>query len=260
MIISIDGKIVDSKKACIPITSTAFLHGFAVFETMRTYNKKVFRITDHIKRLYESVNILDLKPKWGPQKTCRVIDDLVFNSKYKENRIRVILTPQKLIIMMEELKEKPESLYDSGVKLASYPGSRSIPDAKIFGDVICHLSHQYAAKHNLFYDSILVDPSSSHVRECSYANIFWVKNGKLFTNDKSILYGITRDTVIGLSGCKFEEIKLESLLKADEVFITQTTSGILPVSTIDGNKIGDGKPGLKTKELMKEFFELTWKE
>ena len=261
MIISIDGIIVDPKKACIPITSKAFMSGFAVFETMRTYNKKVFRLVDHIKRLFESANILDLKPTWGPKKVCRAIDDIVYKSKHKESRIRVILTQHQLIIMIEELKEKPVSFYKKGVKLVSYPGRRSIPYAKVFGDALCYLANQYAVKHDLFYDSILVDPDTKFVRECSYANIFWVKNGKLFTTDKNILYGITRDTIIGLSdGCKFKDIKLQSLLKVDEVFITQTSSGILPITSIDGQKIGNGKSGTLTENLIDRFNKSIYSE
>ena len=259
MIISINGKIIDQKKACIPVLSKSFLFGFSVFETMRTYNKRVFRVVDHIKRLYESANILDMKPLWSPKKVCKVIEELTEKSKYKESRIRVILTQKELIIMVEDLKEKPASFYGKGVKLASYPGRRSIPYAKVLGDAFCYLANQYAVMHNLFYDSILVDPDTSYVRECSYANIFWVNNGKLYTTDKNILYGITRDTVLELSKkCNFKDIKLKSLLKADEVFITQTTSGILPVASIDGNKIGDGQPGDMTKELMKRLNKFVW--
>ena len=174
MIISINGKIVSEKKACLPVLSKSFLYGFAVFETMRTYNKKVFRLVDHIKRLFESVNILDIKPIWNPKKVCRAVDDLVYKSKYPESRIRVILTQEHLIITIEELKEKPAVFYKTGLKLASYPGRRSIPHAKVLGDTICYLANQYATRHNLFYDSILIDPDTSYVGECSYANIFWV--------------------------------------------------------------------------------------
>ncbi len=79
------------------------------------------------------------------------------------------------------------------------------------------------------------------------------------TTNKAILFGITRETVIELAGeCTFEGIKYKSLLSADEVFITQTTSGILPVIEIDGQKIGDGHPGPVTKKLMNDFQKLVW--
>lgn len=253
MIISIDGKIVSEKKACIPVMSKAFLSGFSVFETMRTYNKKIFRLEDHLKRLYESAKVLNLKSKWDFKKVYKITSEAVNKSKYKEDRIRVILASDQLIVMIEELKEKPNSFYQKGIELVSYKGSRSIPYAKVFGDVFCYMANQYAQKKKV-YDSILVDPHTSNVRECSYANIFWVEKGKLFTTYKNILYGITRDTVIELSdGCKFKDIKLQSLLKADEVFITQTSSGILPVVKIDGRKIGNGKIGDITKELLNRF-------
>ncbi len=256
MIISVDGKIVDSKKACLLVTSKAFLFGFSVFETMRTYNKKIFRLEDHLKRLYESVKVLNLKSKWDFKKVHKITSEAVKKSKYKESRIRVILASGQLIIMIEELKEKPSNFYKKGIKLVSYKGSRSIPYAKVLGDVFCYTANQYAQK-NKAYDSILVDSHNSIVRECSYANIFWVKSRKLFTTDKNILYGITRDTVVEISdGCNFKDIKLQSLLKADEVFITQTSSGILPVVMIDGQKIGDGKVGGVAKRLLNKFNEV----
>lgn len=258
MIISINGKIVPEKKVHISVTDKAFLFGFAVFETMRTYNKKIFRIKNHLKRLYESAKILNLKPKWSREETQKAVLNTVKKSKYKEDRMRVIISSGQLIIMIEELIEKPINFYKKGIRLVSYPGRRSIPRAKVFGDPFCYLANQYAHK-NKAYDSILIDPNRLYIRECSYANIFWVKNGKLFTTDKNILRGITRDTAIELSdGFKLADIKLKLLLKADEVFITQTSSGILPVVAIDGHKIGNGRPGIITKKLMKEFHVLVW--
>lgn len=258
MLISIDGKIIDPQRIFVLATDKAFLYGLAVFETMRTYNKKVFRLNEHIRRLYKSAAILNLQPKWDLKKTHKIASDIIGKSKYKEERIRVILTENHLIIMIEELKAKPVSFYKNGVKLASYLGRRGIPYAKVFGDPFCYLANQYAHKKRA-YDSVLTDPDTSYIRECSYANIFWVQNNKLYTTDKNILYGITRDTVIELfGGCGFADIKLKSLLRADEVFITQTSGGILPVFTIDGRKIGNGKPGIITQRLMREFDALAW--
>ncbi|MBU0577527.1 aminotransferase class IV [Patescibacteria group bacterium] len=258
MIISINGKITDEKRAKIPVTSNAFLFGYAVFETIRTYNKKVFRLNDHIARLYMSADIMGIKPEWTLKKAyaevCRVLD----KSEWKEAKIRVILTNKNFVVMVEPLKEKPTSMYKKGVKIVSFHGKRNVPHAKKLADAFCYLAKQHALSCGA-YEALLVDPKT-YVRECAYANIFWVKDGKLHSTNKEILFGITRETIIELAdgGIVFRGVKYKNILDADEVFITQTTSGILPVVEIDGQKIGTGRPGPVTKKLMKKFEKLVW--
>ena len=258
MVISINGKIVDEKKAFIPVTSEAFLYGFAVFETIRTYNKKVFRLNDHLARLYVSADIIGIKPKWEFKATYEaVVKALEAASRWKEAKIKIILSKEELIIIVEKLKEKPKEMYTDGIKCVSFHGKRNLPHAKKLADLFSYVAKQYAESCGA-YESILVD-EKTYVRECSYANIFWVNGGELYSTNKEILFGITRETVAELADkCNFEGIKFKSLLNADEIFITQTTSGILPVTQVNGQKIGNGKPGPLTKSLMKKFEKLVW--
>ena len=236
------------------------MFGFAVFETIRTYNNKVFRLNDHLARLYVSADVIGLKSKWSFKKTYQAVVDAFGKVKNKNVKIRVILTKKDLIITIEKLKEKPENYYKKGVKIVSYLGKRNTPRSKILADSFCYLAKKHA-KHCGVYEALLVDPKKYYVRECAYANVFWVNGDELYATNKNILFGITRDTVVELAGkCNFEGIKLKSLLHADEVFITQTTSGILPVVEIDGHKIGTGRPGKFTKKLIKEFNKLVWRK
>lgn len=256
MIISINGKITDENKAKILVTSNAFLFGYAVFETVRTYKGKVFRLDDHMGRLYMSADIMGFKPKWAFDKTYKEVCKVLAKSKWKEAKIRIILSMNYLIIMVEPLKEKSASMYKKGVKLVSFHGKRNIPHAKKLSDAFCFLAKQHA-KNCGAYEALLVD-SKTYVRECAYANVFWVKGGELHTTNKDILFGITRETVIELAegSCVFEGIKYKNILDCDEVFITQTTSRIIPVVEIDGQKIGTGRPGPVTKKLMQKFDKL----
>ena len=258
MIISINGKITDEKEACIPVTSEAFLYGFAVFETVRTYNKKVFRLDDHLARLYVSADIMGFKPKWDFQKTyAEVVRTLELSKRWKEIKMRVILSEEDLIVMIEKIQEKPSEMYLRGVKCVSFHGKRNLPHAKRLADSFSFIAKKYAESCGA-YESILVD-EKTYVRECSYANIFWVNGGEVYSTNKEILFGITRETVVELAGkVNFEGIMFKSLLHADEVFMTQTTSGILPVTEINGQKIGDGRPGPVTRNLMKKFDALVW--
>jgi branched-chain amino acid aminotransferase len=258
MIISVNGKITDEKKAMIPVNSEAYLFGYAVFETIRTYNNKIFRLDDHLARLYVSTDIIGFKPKWTFKETYEQLAKALEKKKgWKDSKIRVILSKEDLIIMIEKVTEKPAKMYKEGVKLVSFHGKRNLPHAKTLADCFSYVAKKHAESCGA-YESVLVDPKT-YVRECAYANIFWVNGGEVYTTNKEILFGITRETVCELAGeCKFEGIKFKSLMNADEVFITQTTSGILPVSEINGQKIGDGKPGPETKKLMKKYDKLVW--
>lgn len=258
MIISINGKITDEKKACIPVTSEAFLYGYAVLETIRTYNKKVFRLDDHLARLYLSADIIGFKPKWDFKETyAEVVKALEHSKQWKEAKIRVILSKDDMIVMIEKIQEKPSDMYRSGVKCVSFHGKRNLPHAKKLADCFSYVAKKYAESCGA-YESILVD-EKTYVRECAYANIFWVNGGEVYSTNKEILFGITRETVVELAGkCNFEGVLFKSLLHADEVFITQTTSGILPVTEINGQKIGNGSPGPVTRDLMKKYDALVW--
>jgi branched-chain amino acid aminotransferase len=255
MIVSINGKIIDEGHACISVMSDAFLYGFSVFETIRTYNHKVFRLNDHLARLYVSADVIGMKPVWNFKKTYQAVVDVLEKDPYKEAKIRVILTRKDLIVTVEKHKPKPAVFYKDGITLVTYLGKRNTPRAKILTDTFCYLAKQHAKRCGSV-EALLVDPNS-FVRECAYSNIFWVDNGQLYTTNKDILYGITRDTVIELFGkCRFDGIKYKELLRADEIFVTQTSGGIIPVVEIDGHKIGTGKPGLETKKLMEKFDDL----
>lgn len=261
MIVSVNGNITDEKKACISVTGKSFLFGFAVTERIRTYNNKVFRLDDHLARLYVSADVIELKPKWSFKRTREVVVTALEKNKDKNVIIRVILTKDHVIVTIEKFHEKPESYYKKGVKLISFLGRRNMPRAKVLGDLFCYLAKKHAESCGV-YEALLVDPKKYYIRECAYANIFWVNGGQLYATNKNILFGITRDTVIEMAKmdnpCEFEGIKLKTLMNADEVFVTQTTSGVLPVVGIDGHKIGNGRPGPVTKKLMKQFEKLVW--
>ena len=263
MVVSINGKITDEKAAHFPVISKAFLFGFSVFETIRTYNKKIFRLDDHLARLFLSVEIMKMKTKWSFKKVHNEIAKTLEHTKWSEMKIRVILTEKDLVIIAEKQQEKTSEMYKKGVKLISYEGKRTIPHAKKLADPFCYLAKQEALSAGVF-EALLVDPKD-YVRECAYANIFWVKKGEVYTTNKDILFGITRETVVEIVNtkcaekeCMFKGIKYSELLKADEIFITQTTSGILPIISIDDKKIGTGRPGKITKDIMKKFGNLVW--
>lgn len=253
---SFNQKIIDSTEPILNADHLGFLRGLAVFETLRTYTGRIFRLQDHLERLFSSAEKIKLKSPWSKIQIEDCIQDLLsLSTSDTEKRFRIILADRDLIVQMMELEEKPKEYYEKGVKLVSYEGIRPIPQAKILGCITCYLANEYA-RQNHAYDSLLINPYSSQVTECSYANLFWVKGGQLFTTNENILEGVTRRTVMELAGnCQFKSINLEALKKADEVFITQTTSGILPVSQVDNESF---KTGEVTKGLIERFNNLVW--
>lgn len=259
MIISINGKILDKKEVSLFIKNETFLSITGALETMRTYHKHIFRLQDHLQRLYVSDSFMNITPLWTLKKTEQEIIQVLQQSPWQEVRIRIIITENQVIIMMEELVEKPQIIYKKGVKLVSFLGKRTFPKVKQTGDTFCAVSKKYATEHDA-YESLFVD-GEENITECTYSNIFWIINEQIYTTDKNILFGITRQTVLDIvEEYHYSTITYEKLLEADEVFITQTTSGILPVVQIDDRKIGNGIVGNRTKQIMKDFDRLVWKK
>ncbi len=227
----------------------------SALETLRTYNGKLFRLDDHLDRLYKSAWVMRNTPRWGRKEVEQRINKRMGKGGRADLKVRVILSARSLTITVEPLIEKPKRMATHGVALISYEGERTLPLAKIQGERICAVAKR-AAESAGVYEAVLVD-RGGYITECAYANIFWVNGGKVYTTNKNILLGITRKTVVELAGgCRYAQITIQQLKKVDEVFITQTTSGILPVVRLDGVRIGSGRPGPVTKRLMKAFHQL----
>lgn len=226
-----------------------------VYATMRTYDTVIFRLDDHIARLLQSAQLIGLATTLTPQAIRAQVLAAVkpLNLTHHRYRIRLVLGPNDaLSVEPEELSEKPDEYYRNGVAGIFYEGVRHDPDAKRHQQMVCANAKQAAIDSGAF-EAILVDEEGM-IGECAYANLFWVKNGQLYTVESGVLPGVTRRTVLEIADdCQFDRISTEELLEADEVFITQTTSGILPMVTLDSQKISDGKPGPITKGLMERF-------
>lgn len=249
MLLWLNGKATDLKKARTPLLSKVFLNGFGVYESIRTHHGKWLKLNQHLERLYKSVQIIHLHSKWTQKQVKRHAQKILKECPWLQTKLKIILTEEDLILVAEELKEKPKEWYKKGVSAISFRGERSLPEAKTLGSPLSDVAKQEALKKGA-YEAILVS-SEGHVREGAQSSLFWVKKGQLFTTDIGVLKGITRQTVIELAeNCQFEEILFDDLLKVDELFLTQTSSGILPIVEVDGVRIGEEKVGRVTKELM----------
>jgi branched-chain amino acid aminotransferase len=267
----VDGKFLPADEATIPVTDLSVLRGFGVFDFMRTYGGKPFHLEDHVKRLERSADLLSIPLPLSRKEVEDLILETLKRNSNEESNIRIVLTggisadgfnpdgKPRLLVMITPLARMPESWYKTGVKIVTIPYSRFMPGAKSINYVHAIHAMQKARKDGAI--EALYVTSDGYATECTTSNIFACMNGKLVTPGNTILPGITRQVVLNmgeLSGAiQIKDIKLDTLLDADEVFITSSNKEVAPVVDIDGRIIGKGRPGERTRRVMKLFSEYT---
>ncbi len=281
MKIYIDGKYYDREDAKISVFDHGLLYGDGVFEGIRIYNGKVFKLTEHIERLYRSAKAIFLDiPMIKEDMGNAVLDAVKINEK-KNGYIRLIVTrgegplgidpsPCKkptVIIIVSDIQLYPDEYYKNGIEIIT-ASSRRIPsdslDPRIKSlNYLNNIMAKLEARQSGCLEAVMLN-KEGFVAECTGDNIFMVKNNKLFTPDPyhGALDGITMRTVKEIAeslNIKTHEATLTryDIYNADECFMTGTGAEIIPVIKIDGRIIGDGKPGIITGKLIDVFKELT---
>ncbi|MDD5422407.1 MAG: branched-chain-amino-acid transaminase [Candidatus Omnitrophota bacterium] len=281
MKIYLNGKLVEKIKAQISVFDHGLLYGDGVFEGIRSYNCLVFRLKEHIDRLYKSADAIELKiPLTKIEMIEAVIVTLKANS-LKDAYIRLVVTrgvgdlgldPRKckiptVFIITDKIALYPKEFYQKGLKIVTATTRRNLPQALDGRIKSLNYLNNILAKIDAIKsgtEEAIMLTYEGYVAECTGDNIFMVKNGELITPPVSLgaLEGITRDAVISLAkgmDIPFTEklLKMDDLYGADEVFLTGTAAELIPVVNIDERKIGDGKPGEITLKLTERFKELT---
>ncbi|MCD6109613.1 aminotransferase class IV family protein [bacterium] len=263
----LNGKLVESKKAVIPITDHGFLYGDGIYETMRTKNGKLWLFNEHIKRLNNSAKEVGIKVPYKKADIFKQIILLMKKNKIAEARIRLTLsrgsndfnfgsakTPT-FLVEAKKLTFPPKEFYKKGISVVTYNIERPMAQLKSTSMLPSILAYRYAKKKHA-YEALLVD-CNNRITECSMSNVFFVKKGKLITPKDDILKGTVRGFIIKKTKVKLTVIKKKDLSKMDEAFITGTVKGILPITKIDGKKVGNGKIGKVTSRLMETIFPVT---
>ena len=279
--IYIDGKLLDKSEARISVFDHGLLYGDGVFEGIRSYDGLIFKLTEHLLRLYESAKSIGLSiPISLPELTQAIIRTLEAN-KLKDAYIRLIVTrgvgdlgldPAKcpsptIIIIADKIALYPEEYYKNGLELITASTRRSIPEAvnpQIKSlNYLNNILAKIEATNSGVMEAIMLN-RDGYIVECSGVNIFAVKKGRLLTPPCFLgaLKGITRGTIIELGGEEKLEVHEEimtrhDLFNSDESFLTGTAAEIIPVVKVDGRSIGNGKPGKITARLLKRFRQLT---
>ena len=280
-----DGKFIAWAEANVHILTHSLHYGLGVFEGIRCYlchdgQSAIFRLKDHVERLFDSAQIGDLKIPYSKKEIAEACKETLRINRLKEGYLRPIVfigegvmgvypgdNPIRVaIITWPWGAYLGEGALEKGirVKVSSYTRHHvnvMMTKAKICGNYV----NSVLAKRevtSMGYDEALMLDTEGYVSEGSGENIFMVKNGVIKTTPlTSVLSGITRDSVIQIAKANRitlveERFTRDELYTAHEAFFTGTAAELTPVREVDDRKIGEGKPGPITKELQSAFFDI----
>ena len=273
----LDGQWCDRASAMISVYDHGLLYGDGVFEGIRVYGGKIFRLAEHLERLYDSAQAIWLTIPMPREEMAEVTEEAVRRSGIAEGYIRHIvsrgvgdlgLDPRKcprpsVIIIVDTIKLWPEEVYETGLKVIT--AGTPIPQRESLSPRVKslnYLPHILAKIEGVQAgaDEVLMLDSQGHVAEGSGQNIFVVKHGRLSTPPPfaGILKGVTRDVVIELArkaGYDVQETMLNryDVYTADEAFFTGTAAEVVAIRQVDGRLIGAGKSGPVTRDLRARF-------
>jgi len=282
MKIYFNGKFVSREKAKVSVFDHGFLYGDGVFEGIRAYDCLVFRLQEHIERLYESAHAINLNIGMTQPEMIEVVVKTMKANKLRDGYIRLIvsrgegdlgLDPRKcygkpsVIVIADKISLYPEKLYKEGMEIVTVATLRNLPEALNPRIKSLNYLNNILAKIeavNLGYQEALMLNHLGFIAECTGDNVFIVKKGKLLTPavEMGALKGITRDAVLELaknSDISTHEgmLSRQDIYTADECFLTGTAAEIIPVVKVDGRTIGNGKPGKMTQNILAQFHKLT---
>lgn len=283
MKIYLNGQFVDRKEAKISVFDHGLLYGDGAFEGIRSYNRRVFKLNEHIDRLYETAHTIMLQISLTKQQMAQAVVATLKKNNLSDAYIRVVVTrgegdlgldPQKcygrpnVIIIADKIALYSKELYEKGMEIVTVPTVRNHPEAinprlkslNYLNNILAKIEANNAG----CCEAIMLD-HQGYVVECTGDNIFIIKKSILLTPSQGRLKGITRDVVLELAQKNkiFTQecfITRHEVFVADECFLTGTAAEIIPVVKVDGRFIGDGKPGPITKKMIKLFREVTKEE
>ena len=281
MKVFLDGTLVDESEAKISVFDHGLLYGDGVFEGIRVYNGRVFLHQQHIDRLYESAKAIRLTIPMSAVEMLAAVEATVRANKIKDGYVRLVVTRGSgslgfdirktqnpaVIIIADAIAMYPPETYTEGMHLVTASTIRNHPRAlsarikslNYLNSILAYIEGTDAGA----VEALMLN-YKGEVAECTGDNVFIVKDGVLLTPgvDAGILEGITRNAVMQLARDAGYEVRETTLTRhdlyvADEMFLTGTAAEIVPVVSLDERKIGSGKPGPVTDELVERFRALT---
>jgi branched-chain amino acid aminotransferase len=281
MKIYIDGKYYNERDAKISVFDHGLLYGDGIFEGIRAYNGRVFKLKEHIDRLFSSAKSILLEIPLAHADMMAATVETCRRNRIRDGYIRLVVTrgagtlglnpvnckKPSVIIIAGKIQLYPSELYQRGMEIITVPTTRNLHSALNPAIKSLNYLNNILAKieaNNAGCEEAIMLNAEGFVAECTGDNIFIVKEGHLLTPPLSAgaLYGITRRTVMDLaaqSGMTVSEPNLTryDLFNADECFVTGSAAELMPVVKIDGRIIGSGKPGPATRSLVAKYHTLT---
>ena len=279
--IYISGQLYEKENAKISVYDHGLLYGDGVFEGMRSYDGKVFRLAEHLDRLWNSAKAICLEIPMSKQEMADATNSTLKVNGIKDGYIRLVVTrgsgtlgldPNRcsrpeVIIITDYIALYPAEFYENGLQIVTVSTIRNHPAAlsprikslNYLNNILAKIEGAQAG----CVEALMMN-HRGEIAECTGDNIFLVTRNELLTPpiDAGILEGITRDAVIEIAreaGLTVREIPLtkHDVYVADECFLTGSAAEVVPVVKVDNRKIGDGKPGPITRDLTRRFRELT---
>ena len=280
----ISGQFFDKEEAKISVYDHGLLYGDGVFEGIRSYDGKPFRLDEHLERLWASARAILLEIPMSAEAMGEAIVECLKRNDISDGYIRVVVTrgtgplgldidrthsPQ-VIIIADSITLYPRELYESGLHIITVTTIRNHPGAlnpRIKSlNYLNNILAKIEGAQSGCVEALMLN-HKGEVAECTGDNIFMVRHGEVWTPplDAGVLEGITRNVVLELSraaGYVTREAAMtrHDLYVADECFLTGTAAEIVPVVNLDSRPIGNGKPGPVFRELHERFHRLTREE
>ncbi|MEY2546757.1 MAG: branched-chain amino acid aminotransferase [Verrucomicrobiota bacterium] len=279
--IYVDGEFFAEADAKVSVFDHGLLYGDGIFEGIRFYNGRVFRLEEHLERLWDSARSICLEIPMSIKEMSEALLETIRQNDLRDGYIRLVVTrgvgnlglnpaqckKPSVIIIVARIALYPESLYTSGLTVVTVPSRRTNPASlnpavkslNYLNNVMARIEANLASA-----DEALMLNDQGYVAECTADNVFIIKHGQVFTPPISAgaLRGITRGVVFEIAaetGIKITEtdITRHDVFVADECFLTGTAAELIPVIKADGRPIGTGKPGPITARMIQRFREIT---
>lgn len=275
-----NGEFVTKEDAKVSVYDHGFLYGDGIFEGIRSYARNIFRLKEHLERLFDSAKSIMLTIPYTYEEVERIVVETIRKNNLENAYVRLVVSRgvgnlgldpftchhPYMIVIAEQLTLFPEKLYETGIEVATVATRRNrsdILDPKIkslnyLNNILIRIEAHLAG-----VSEALTLNTEGYVAEGSGDNVFIVKDGELMTPPSYIgaLQGITRQAIVDLARQMGYTVKEQPFTRydvftADEVFLTGTAAEMIPVIKVDGRQVGDGNPGPHTKALLEGFRKL----
>jgi len=273
----INGELRPEAQAHISISDVGFLHGGSVFTTLAAHHGRPFRLDRHLHRLFDTVALLDLRTDTDIDRLTIAVRDVLAANALDRARLRITLTPGDLrvgrpttLVTAAPLPEYPPEWYGEGISVVVTSFKQWAGDPTYGYKTGCYFPRILARREaqNKGADEALWFTATNRLAEGCFTNVFLVKAGTLHTpgRDTPVLPGVTREAVaeqvrtLDIPYDDETELLIDDLLGAEEVFLTASTMGVVPVTRVERHQVGDGAVGPVTTRLMQAYRDLVERE